>query len=206
MNPYGQSLRRGEHRIILGVPGSGKSTLARELVSTARRVVYFDPHGDYADIRGATLIEPANLTQEHLAQKYCRIVCLAERSDDYDVADEYVFVARHCREARGYGGLVFVCDEVGDYNSGRAQRALRSLFRNGHKDGIVTILVSQRAVDIPLGCRATATSVTSLLQDSAQDYDTLCEQYGQEFADKARNWKPGDRPAVWERVELWPRY
>lgn len=196
--PYGKNLRLGDHVIIVGVPGSGKTYFARKMIASARRVVFFDPHGDY-ERNAAQLFEPFALTARDLEGDYMRATVLAERSGDVDVADEFRRVAEVVREAEN---LVLVADEVGDY-SASAAKTLRALHANGHKQGIVTVLVSQRAVDLPLGTRATATAAYSFLQTHPKDLERLADEFGEDFAAEAASWQPGDPPATWVRPRIY---
>ncbi len=201
---YGPELANGDHRLVIGVPGAGKTYFARKLVSRAHRVIYFDPTGEYEAVRRAIIVDPPDIPVEGLrTEKFFRLVVKAGRSDERDVNEEFVFVAQ-C--ARAITRCVLLADEVGDYNRGRAETSLKRLHRNGHKQGVVTIFVSQRAVDIPLGCRATATRVDSFLQDNEDDLRALHEIYdpgSPGFADRARAWDAYDPPVTWQRRSLY---
>jgi hypothetical protein len=188
--PFGPLSPRS-HEIVLGVPGSGKTTLARARVSEARRVVFFDPAGDYAGEGEAVAVADLAEDPGQLAGQFCRLV--VEPGDD--VPGDFAELVALCREHAG-PGLVLVADEVGDY-SARAAETLTRLHRNGHHDGLASLLVSQCAVDIPKTCRRTATRVASLLQTASADLDALATEYGDDFADRVRHWRPGDPPAVW---------
>lgn len=202
--PWGPLLSCPDHILVIGVPQSGKTTHAKRLAATAPRVVYFDPSGDYEDVRGRTLVTVQRWPGREFTQRtHFRIVVRAGRSPHVDVADEFVYVAERVREI---GPVVLLADEVGDYNKGPAERALKGLHRNGHHDGVVTLYVSQRAVDIPLGCRATATEVRSFLQDNEDDLDALRKAYDPGhpgYAAKVRAWEPGQRPVIWRRKKLY---
>lgn len=205
----GEGLDLPQHRIVLGVPQSGKTTFAAHLIRHARRVVVFDPTGDYESIFPAwRVVAPGELADRRVLQgegKYriLRAIVAAGRDEDYDLADEFVYTVKRCKEARD---LVLVADEVSLYKSGQALAALRSLHMNGHKWGIVSILVSQRAVGVPLDCRATATHVHSFLQDSEDDLSALSEHYDPShpgYADAVRAWRPGEPPITWQRRRLY---
>lgn len=204
--PWGPKLGLPEHRLVIGVPQSGKTTFARALASGARRAIYFDPGGDFETLPGATVVDVEHWPPSRFfSERYFRLVVRAGRDDSRDVSDEFVYVARRAREI---GNVVLLADEVGDYNRGAAERALKMMHRNGHKQGVVTIFVSQRAVDIPLGCRATATHVHSFLQDSEEDLEVMRAVYdpGEPgFSARVRAWKPGDPPVTWQRRLLYPR-
>lgn len=203
--PHGQ-LRLPQHRIVLGVPQTGKTRFAYQLVRDARRLVVFDPTGDWADLPHAQHVRPPQLRDLSILRgDKVRVVVWGMRDEEYAVGDEVVFTVRACRAV---GGLVLVFDETSLYNTGPPARALASLHMNGHKAGIVTVLVSQRAVGIPLDCRATATHVHCFLQDSEEDLTELRRVYDPGcpgFAERARAWQPYTPPVTWKRRELYPR-
>lgn len=202
--PFGD-LHVRAHELYLGVPGSGKTTLAKARVASARRVVFFDPAGDY-ETEGE-VVYPAELEERPhtlLGGAFARVVVRAGRDEARDVAEEFEAVASACRRVACAGGLLLVADEVGDYSL-RAAETLTRLHRNGHHDGVASVLVSQCAVDIPLTCRRTATRVVSLLQVASADLDALEREYGPDFATRVREWRPGSPPAVWELPTLYRR-
>jgi len=187
------------HELVLGVPGSGKTTLARQRIAAAgpRRVVYFDPADDFS--ADGEVFSPADVEaapREVLAGAFLRVVVAAARDPGRDVAEEFAAIVEACRSVADLGGLVLVADEVGDY-SRRADAHLTRLHRNGHHDGVASILVSQCATDIPKTCRRTATRVASLLQVNSDDLDALAREYGDDFASNVRGWRPGRPAVVW---------
>lgn len=193
--PFGQ-LDPRSHELILGVPGSGKTTLARARLASARRAVFFDPAGDYSS--EGERIPAAVFGPDFLRGTIVRWVV----EPGEDVALSFAALAEACRVgARRYGGLVLCADEVGDYQA-RAAEALTKLHRNGHHDGVASLLVSQCAVDIPKTCRRTATRVASCLQTDPGDLAALEDAYGADFAAAVRAWKAGDPPAVWSLPTL----
>jgi hypothetical protein len=201
-DPWGPDLHLGEHRLVVGVPGSGKTCYARRVVRRAHRVIYFDPGGDYDQTPGAEVVTVHRWpSRSYFRQEYFRLV--VEVDPESETGDQFVWVAQRAREV---GNLVLLCDEVGDYNRGPAERALKNLNRNGHKRGIVTVYVSQRAMEIPLGARASATRVDSFLQDSEDDLDTLHDLYDPSepgFSERVRAWTPHHPPVTWQRRQLY---
>jgi hypothetical protein len=199
--PYGRHFKLGDHVGIVGVPGSGKTWLAKRLVAPAPRVVFFDPKGEYEE--NGEPIFPQDFHAGMLEGEYVRIAIQAERFDDGDVVEEFRHVTRQVREGSlTFGGVVYVCDELGDYSAGSV-KALKRIHANGHKDGVVSLLVSQRAVDLPLGCRATLTRCYSLLQTHPDDLDRLEREFGSSFRQACQEWKPHMPPVAWERIRLY---
>jgi hypothetical protein len=184
-------LRDRSHELVLGVPGSGKTRLAVARLASARRVVFFDPTGhDYTEEGEAVTV--AELATE-LRHRFARLVVVPS----LDAADDFAATVAACRAAgQTHGGLVLCADEVGDY-SRQACDVLTRLHRNGHHDGVASVLVSQCAIDIPLTCRRTATRVASLLQTNSADLDALQAEYGPDFRESVARWRPGDPAAVW---------
>jgi hypothetical protein len=193
-------LHQRSHELFLGVPGSGKTTHARARLASVRRAVFFDPTGhDYEDEGERVRADDLAANPELLRGGFVRLVVVPEA---LDVAEEFARTVAACRAAAGAGGLVLCADEVGDY-APRCADVLTRLHRNGHHDGVASVLVSQCAVDIPKTCRRTATRVASLLQTASADLDALETEYGRAFAERVRTWKPGDPPAVWTLPTLY---
>jgi hypothetical protein len=184
-------LRDRSHELVLGVPGSGKTRLAVARLASARRVVFFDPTGhDYTEEGEAVTV--AELAAE-LRHRFARLVVVP----GLDAAADFAATVAACRAAgKEHGGVVLCADEVGDYSRQAADHMTR-LHRNGHHDGVASVLVSQCAVDIPLTCRRTATRVACLLQTNSADLDALEQEYGPDFRESVARWRPGDPAAVW---------
>ena len=192
--PWGQ-LERTDHEVVLGVPQSGKTTLARGRLASARRAVFFDPTGDF--VSEGERVPAACFAVELLRGTVVRWVV----EPGADVAADFERVTEVCRAAKAFGGLVLCADEVGDY-SRSAVAALERLHRNGHHDGVASVLVTPFAVDIPKNARRSASRVWSCLQEDPEDLQALAEVYGEDFAARVRAWRPGDEPAMWERRTL----
>jgi hypothetical protein len=179
--------------VILGLPYTGKTTEARRLITDAPRVIAFDPGGDYS-----AQLEPLELGEllerpEILARPHVRIAIQPAAGDAPELAQELASVERLARAARN---LVLVLDEVGDY-SRSAGATLERLARNGRHQGLVSIYVSQCAVDIPRTVRRLATRVISFRQEDPDDLEILRERYGDPFAQRAARWQRGQPPATW---------
>ena len=214
MTPWGANLAWGDHVIVVGLQQTGKSTLARTLTRGARRVIYYDPKGDYArrlgGRRGVLVVRPEEMEGIDGAARYLRVVVLGARDPDVDAADEVRYVVRKVREwseGRRELGIVLVLDELHLY-SASAGSTLRSLLASGHGvapeyGGVVSVLVSQRGVDLPLGCRALATRAYSFRQQHPDDLDRLEKEFGADFRAEAKSWQAGEPPAFWEQEKFY---
>jgi hypothetical protein len=194
--PWGQ-LAKGDKIVILGVPLSGKSTLAEKIVAGAWRVVWFDPAGDYGK-PGRLSLSPAELERwpRLLDDDHARIVINPKGETDRELGDEFLAVTNLVRKAGDKQGLIFVADEVGDYRAG-AEGRINWLFRRGRHHGIVPILVSQVATDIPLKSRKLASQVYCLQQDHVDELKELARVYGDDYAHRVQAWRKYDPPVVW---------
>ncbi len=208
--PWGQLLRR-DHVLVLGMPGSGKTPFATELVEggplaasvglpgpAARRVVFFDPTGEWRD--AGERVQADDLADgELLAGGFLR---LSVAAGEESLADDFAATVRACRAAAHHGGLVLLVDEVGDLSDGDSVELLRALHRNGHKDGVATILCSPCATDIPARCRSTATRVFSFFQKADQDVKALDTEYRDGFGTRANAWRYPAPPIAWTSPTL----
>ncbi len=204
--PWGQLVRR-DHVIVLGMPGCGKTPHAASLAAEARRVVYFDPTGEWsahgervdgADVAELVTASPTLAARELLAGTFRRLVVTPSESG---LHDEFEATVELCRAARDEGGLVLLVDEVGDLVPECAE-TLMGLHRNGHKDGVATVLASPCATDIPKRCRDTASRVVSFYQKNADDRRALAQEYGDDFATAAATWRYPNPPAAWTNPTL----
>lgn len=204
--PWGDLVRR-DHILVMGMPGCGKTPFAASLASDARRVVYFDPTGEWAElgevVPGAYLLE---LVQERGAAATARVLLagtfrrLVVAPSEDNLVEEFEATVAMCRAAEEFGGLVLLVDEVGDLR--RAEETLNALHRNGHKAGIATILASPCATDFPKRCRDTASRVFSFYQKNAEDRRALANEYGEAFATQAASWRYPAPPAAWVNPTL----
>jgi hypothetical protein len=104
-------------------------------------------------------------------------------------------------------GIVLVLDELNLYSSG-AFLQIKTLLAAGHGiaekyGGVVTVLVSQRGVDLPLGARALLTRCYSMKQQHPADVARLREEFGADFAHDAKHWEGHDEPAFWEQEKFY---
>ncbi len=200
-NPWGVLVRR-DHVVVIGMPGCGKTPFAAALAAEARRVVYFDPTGEWAPlgevVTGEDVRAAADPQSELLAGTFMRVVVVPE---DERLAEDFEATVAACRAAARFGGLVLLVDEVGDLNPACVE-TLQGLHRNGHKDGVATILVSPCASDIPKRCRDTASRVFSFFQKNHRDRQTLADEYGDDFARRAATWRHPLPPAEWTNPTL----
>ena len=207
--PWGPHFQLGDHVIVVGLQGTGKSYWAKRRAMAARRVVFFDPKGDY--LPNGTAVSPVALEDPALlAKPRVRLAIQAGRDPDVDLADEFRYVVRKLRESGGEpsrGGLgnpgvLLVADELNLYGE-RCAMTLRQLMASGHKDGIVEVLISQRGVDAPLGCRALVTRAYAFRQKHPQDLDRLEAEFGESFMAQARDWQAHTPPAEWQQERFY---
>jgi hypothetical protein len=195
--PWGQLYRR-DHVLVLGMPGCGKTPFAAQLVESARRVVYWDPAHEMTGLGLGVEADDLQAYPEILAGRTCRVV-VHPRTDE--LLRDFEATVRACSEAREWGGLVLLVDEVhllSAYGDGAA--ILRELHAAGHKDGIATVFVSPCWTDIPARCRATASRVYSFAQIRRDDIDALTSELGRhvpEFGEQAAAWRHPSPPVAW---------
>jgi hypothetical protein len=210
--PWGNLVRR-DHIIVMGMPGCGKTPFAASLAAPARRVVSFDPTGEWSELGE---VVPAALFDEHrnakgvltpdgaraLAAEFLRgtLMRVVVVPDEETLASDFeatVAMCRAaCREDTTENGLVLLVDEVGDLTRDCTE-TLQGLHRNGHKDGIATILASPCCTDFPKRCRDTASRVFSFFQKNHADRRALADEYGEAFATAAAAWRHPSPPAAW---------
>lgn len=207
--PWGDLVRR-DHVLVAGMPGCGKTPYAASLAAAARRAVYFDPTEEWAGadlgevVTGFEVMElRASLGDEGAAVElltgtFRRLVIVP--SEEY-LADEFRATVAVCRAARDEGGLVLLVDEVGDVARPCLEELL-ALHRNGHKDGVATVLASPCMTDFPKRCRDTASRVFSFYQKNVDDLRALAAQYGDDFATQAAAWRYPNPPAAWTNPTL----
>lgn len=220
--PWGQLYRR-DHILVLGTPGCGKTPFAAELVEggplaaavglpgpAARRVVYFDPTGEWA--RHGEVVQPEDMAEaaagdaELLRGTFLRLVVEPrDTEDEATLLEDFAWTVAACRRAERFGGLVLVADEVGDITEAGGAGLLRGLHRNGHKQGVATILCSPAWTDIPARCRSSRSRVFSFAQLADADVETLNRELGRvvpDFGDRAAAWKYPAPPVAWTSPTL----
>jgi len=203
--PWGPELEAGSSHIVLGLPGDGKTTHAERLTSGAFRVLFATPEPeDYAgpgrlELRGASQLTPAVLNDPHL-----RAVVRLRGDSDKELAGEVREVIRRIFPPVGPGRMVAVFDELGDYSLNAAQPR-KVLKRPSRKHGIVPLLVSQVATDIPLTCRRVVSRVHCFGQHHQQELDALEKCYGAEFVQQVANWQRHDAAGSWNPPVVWNR-
>ena len=149
-------------------------------------------HPSFPDDETITLLVPDSglqvLTLSGVVHKFKAI--------DAGLADDFRSTVAACRAAERFGGLVLLVDEVGDLARECAEE-LQGLHRNGHKDGVASVLASPCATDFPKRCRDTASRVFSFFQKNAADRRALADEYGDDFATAAATWRYPNPPAAW---------
>jgi len=189
----------------MGLPRYGKTTLVRsKLTATAPRVYWHDITGhDYIGPgRIACTIDELEAHPEWWEETVIRVVVVCQAPGDPDVIkDEVLRLIRVVAQTRN---CVVVFDEVQAHER-RTEHALNGLFARGNHFGIVPILCSQRATDIPLGARVNASDVYCFGQHHPKELKALYDCYGDLFAAACNRARKGDAPVHWnaEQREKW---
>lgn len=184
--------RVGERIIILGIPMSGKTTLAATLTKSVKRIVYFDPFHDYAEIANAKAVKASELFKNPKILDQSEFRYAIQPDDTGDLAQDFDDTVMLVRAA---GDMVFVMDEIGDYKR-ETEQTLAKIARNIRHNGIVPIFVSQVATDIPKTVRRLATAVYSFRQEHPDDLEALEKVYGEAFAQEVSQ-LPEHEYALW---------
>lgn len=198
MQPWGDELNAGDREIIIGLPGDGKTTLAEGLLASAWRSVTFTPDEEDFRLPGRLVVTVAELERwpRLLAEPHLKLAVEPRDLSGEGLAREVTALVELAFKARN---LILVLDEVGDYRR-QAEHSLNRLMRRCRKKGVVPVLISQVATDIPLTCRRVATRVRCLGQHERSELKALGDEYGDTFAAMVAAWKRFEPPVTWRRA------
>lgn len=129
-----------QHLYVVGNSGTGKSSIVKEEIKKARRVICFDPEGEYADMTGFVKVFSAekllDVILEH-QHKALKVAFVAEGQKAFDV---------FCEMAFAWGDCVAIAEEIADVTTvSKAPPAWGKVIRRGRKHGIKVIAITQRA-------------------------------------------------------------
>jgi hypothetical protein len=161
-------------------------------------------HDYYARGRLPLSISELEDNRHLLLQEHCRIVVLARDAGDPDMLADEAGRIIDCIYPLP-GNIVVVFDEVGRHNR-KSEKMINSLFASGNHYGIVPILASQKATDIGLGARVTASDVYCFGQHHPKELKAVYDCYGDIYAGKVAALHQGDAPVHWresERERFW---
>jgi len=192
---------------VLGLPRYGKTRLVRDtLTADCTRVIYHDVigHDYYAPGRLPLSITELEAHRYMLDDEFVKLVVIARDAGDPDSLTDEVGRIIDLIYPRP-GRMVVVFDEVGRHHR-KSEKILNSIFATGNHFGIVPILCSQKATDIPLGTRITASDVYSFGQHHPKELGALYDCYGDIYASKVAILHRGDSCVHWresEREQWW---
>ncbi|CAK1845868.1 hypothetical protein CWN94_11660 [Vibrio splendidus] len=134
-----------EHQYVIGASGSGKSYYVKRIVERFKRVIIWDPDGEYGDISGiVTASTTSNLIEA--IEGGDAVVRFVPRSMDTKILEkcfEFVSLAAFC-----YGNCLFVAEEIADVTTpSKALNGWGTVLRRGRKRGVTVIAVSQRPAE-----------------------------------------------------------
>ena len=162
--------------LVVGVRGTGKTHWAqREIVTDARRVVVWDPYGEYPCRESCTLDElcadSARLDREALS-----LAVVPSWRTPTDLCAEFETFADVAPTIPG--GTVLVIDEC-RLLRGASELLIFMATQSRHwGDGVPLVLIAQRAVGVPPDARDQVSRVVSFRQSSPKDIAALVEQCG----------------------------
>jgi KaiC/GvpD/RAD55 family RecA-like ATPase len=184
--------------LVVGKTGTGKSNFAKRLVSEqlagGGRVVAFDPLDEYSikgkrsdQVRLGPLGERCTVDQlvtdprRYLDLQVLSLAVVPDSDGVGDVARDFEAVADLVKHT---GHLTLVVDEVG-YFGEPCEPKLKTVAAMYRHNSVSVVLVSQRAVQIPLTARAQASTIVAFRQDERADLDALEKRCGHDIPDIA---------------------
>lgn len=198
---HGSYLTHESRVVVLGLPRYGKTRLIRDvLTADSERVLFHDLLGhDYsAPGRIRLSIDELEAHSYLLEREHVRIVVVCSNPADPDtIVDEVSRIYQLVYPAPGK--IVVVFDEVGRHGR-RTDKLLNGFFSTGSHYGIATILASQKATDIPLGARTTASDCYCFGQHHPKELQVLFDCYGDVFAARAASAKRGEPALHWSEA------
>lgn len=167
--------------LVIGVRGTGKTRWTQEnIVKRKKRVVVFDPHGEY-ETRETRTIEELTHDTEPLDRELVNLAVVSEWRTPSDLAEQF---AIFCDLVSTSENLSIVVDEVGLLTRHGVDSVEYVACQSRHWNSPL-ILVAQRAVQIPKTAREQASKIISFRQSSPDDAAALVERCG-EAAEKVR--------------------
>lgn len=146
---------------IFGASGSGKTTKARELTKNLKRIVYFDPLGDFVNVRGAKVVNGdiaalKALIIKHYTAGFKAVFIPVFGQQEKQLNDVCYFLVEM---QRGYlagfhdAQITLLVDELDEgFYSGIMQRDAKNGFgylcKRGRHYGINLVGISQRTAQV----------------------------------------------------------
>ena len=190
MTKRARPLEPKDLELVVGVRGTGKSYYtAMRRVPCERRIVIFDPHGEYSDPDEYDVAE--RITLYELAGDPA---LLAEPAFKYSVVPDWHrgdIGERWDLLAEEFGAFVdmleamtqpcvAVVEEVGMLAEAGATKALKYMATQSRHwgGGVAVVLVAQRAMQIPKTAREQASHIVSAQQTDPEDIEAIRKRIG----------------------------
>ena len=179
-----EPFRRG----IYGASGTGKTTLARYLIKDCKRLIVFDPMGDYAKGRGWTTchsITGHNGVEGVVKKKDCKNFKIAYIPTAGNEPEDLHKLSLFClwlqsgypKNKKIQNQLTLVADELNLGYPARSHKekynGFPSICSRGRHWGINVYGISQRVAEINTRFRGNTSSMYILRQGDLMDIDTL---------------------------------
>jgi AAA+ ATPase superfamily predicted ATPase len=175
--------------VILGRKGCGKTTLLRKFVSEKKRVIFFDPIGQFSD--GVIIVDPLSLLRflQINCEKQYRIIYNPD-PDSYvadgllDDTKEKDYIKRHfaalCEIVRNLYNVYFAVDEVDLVTRpGECPNSFRSIIAHGRHSCISIVATTRRQTETSRLLTSQADVLISFEQHEPADIKYLATFFGE---------------------------
>lgn len=162
---------KAEHIYICGDTGTGKSSTIKPIVKAAKRVLIWDPDGEYAEEAAVVTVDTPSALVDALRSKRATNAKIAFHADDPKLFSLW------CDCVFTWGNCVAVAEEIADVTgTGKAAPSWGRLIRRGRKYGIKIIAVTQRPAEADKTVLANAAVIRVYALGRATDRDAVAKE------------------------------